>query len=220
MCAAQESRQPARPGADPLWRAARAAFLPLKSLPKQAPKPADYRVNAAFKSHLLVRKARPRRQRRSQEPLWGAGAVQLSCSVRIWPGLRPAPCSQTPATRSRPGDGAFERSQRCADALDCLYPSSPFPNPRAPRRAAFPSCPTLSFPEDGPDAARVLRGGHWRAFLFHATAGTVPDSLPEVSGPGAALRPRGTDERPCAGSVPLPALPARLRDWPQFMLMG
>lgn len=83
----------ARPGVDPLWRAARAAFLPLKSLPKRAPKPADYRVNVAFKSHLLVQKARPRRQRHSQELLRGAEAVQLSCDVRIWPGLRLALCS-------------------------------------------------------------------------------------------------------------------------------
>jgi len=94
------------PGTDPPWRAARAAFLAPKSLPKQAPKPADYRANVAFKSHSLVQKGRPRSQRRRPELLRGAGAVRLSCDVRIRPGLRPAPCS--PATRSGPGEGAFE----------------------------------------------------------------------------------------------------------------
>lgn len=108
MCVAQESQQPAWPGTDPLWRAARAAFFPLKSLPKQAPKPADYRVNVAFKSHSLVRKARLRRQRRSQELLQGAGAVRLFCDVRIQPGLRPVLYSQPPSMCSHPGDGAFE----------------------------------------------------------------------------------------------------------------
>lgn len=79
--------------------AAHAAFLPLEVLPKQAIKPADYRVNVAFKSPLLVWKARARHRHRSQELLHVqcADPAEAEASTGL---LTPAMCSC-------PGDGVF-----------------------------------------------------------------------------------------------------------------
>lgn len=106
--------------------------------------------------------------------------------------------------------------------ITCVHsPPSQIPGHRAGLH--FPDvqlCSPISFPKDGADTAQVLWDRHWRAFLSRGAAGTVPDSLPEASGLGAALWPFGIDEQLCASSIPLPALPAQLRDWPQFMLMS
>lgn len=117
-----------------VWWAAQAAFFPLKVLPKQAPKPDDYRVNVAFKSLLLVWKERARLQHHRQElfPVQRADPAVAEASTGP---LTPAMCSY-------PSDGVLEQSQRRMASLDHLYPSSHFPNPKAPQRVPFPSCPT------------------------------------------------------------------------------
>lgn len=47
--------------------------------------------------------------------------------------------------------------------------------------------------------------------------GSIPACLTDMSSPGAALWPCGTDEQPCVSSIPDPA---QLWDQSQFMLIG